>query len=143
MIKIHSNILIGSPSDLTQIANSVHYIINCSTHLNNIIVHQNYLNLNITQFTAESLNILNSVYDFINNKILLNQNVFLLCDSGIGHSLIVGMFLIMKLFNLNYYNTYHKIATIHKINSYEFYSGLKYYEPHIIKCGLGEKMDLS
>ena len=143
MIKIHSNIIIGSPSDLAQIVNSVHYIINCSTNLNNMMVHSNYLNLNITQFTTESLNILISVYDFINNKILLNQNVFLLCDSGIGHSLIVGMFFVMKLLNLNYYNTYHNIATVHKINSYEFYSGLKYYEPYIIKYGFGEKMDHS
>jgi len=143
MIKIHSNIIIGSPSDLAQIINSVHYIINCSTNLNNIIVHPNYLNLNITQFTTESLNILNSVYDFVNNKILLNQNVFLLCDSGIGNSLIVGMFFIMKLLNLNYYNTYYNIATYNKINSYEFYAGLTYYEPYIIKNGLGEKMDIS
>ncbi len=143
MIKIHSNIIIGSPSDLAQIINSVHYIINCSTNLNNIMVHPNYLNLNIPQFTLESINILNSVYDFLNNKILLNQNVFLLCDTGINNSLIVGMFCVMKLLDLNYYNTYYKIATFNKINSYEFYSGLKHYEPYIIKNRAGDKMDLS
>ena len=141
MIKIHSNIIIGSPSDLAQNINNIHYIINCSINLNNAIIHPNYLNLNIIHFSFESLNILNSVYDFIINKILLNQNVFLLCETGIEFSLIVGMFIIMKMLNLDYYNTYCNIANIHKIKSYEYYFGLKYYEPYIYNCK--DKMDIS
>jgi hypothetical protein len=142
MIKIHSNIIIGSPNDLAQIINNVNYIINCSTNLNNAMLHSNYLNLNITQFTFESLKILNSMYDFINNKIILNKNVFLLCETGIDNSLIVAMFILMKMLNLNYNNVYYKITTIYKIKSYDCYSGLKYYEPYILNNS-EDKMDIS
>ena len=143
MIKIHPNILIGSPTDFIPNIDYVHYIINCSTSLNNAIVHSNYLNLNITQFTLESLNILNAVFEFINNKISLNQNIFLLCETGIDYSLIVGIFIVMKKFNLNYHNAYYKIANIYKIKSYEYYSGLKYFEPYILNYNFKDVMDIS
>lgn len=143
MIKIHPNIIIGSPNELAQIINSVNYIINCSINLNNAILHSNYLNLNITQFTINSLKILNTMYDFINNKILLNKNIFLLCETGIDNSLIAGMFIIMKMLNLNYNTVYYKIATIYKIKYYDCYSGLKYYEPYILNYNSGDKMDIS
>jgi hypothetical protein len=140
MIKIHSNVVIGSTSDLNQILTHVHYIINCSTNLNNLFVHPNYLNLNITQFSIGSLQILNSVYDFINSKIQLNQNIFILCENGIGNSLIVGMFLAMRLYKLNYNQVYYQIATKHSVNHYDFYSGLKHFEPQILNRDL-DKMD--
>lgn len=143
MIKIHSNIIIGSTNDLTHIFNYVHYIINCSINLNNLLVHPNYLNLNITQFTLDSLQILNSLYDFVNSKILLNQNIFLLCENGINNSLIVGIFLMMKLYKLNYADVYYQISARHSINSYDFYAGLKYYEPYIIGYKISDKMDIS
>jgi hypothetical protein len=142
MIKIHPNIIVGSPSDLSSVLNSVHYIINCSINLNNLIVHSNYLNLNIQQFTFDSLQILNSVFDFINCKILLNQNIFLLCENGINNSLVVGIFIIMKLHNSNYNDVYNYMSTIHQINPYNFYSGLKYFEPCIISKSI-DKMDIS
>ena len=141
MIKIHSNIIIGSPNDLTQLLNSVHYVVNCSISLNNLYVHPNYINLNIVNFSNDSLQILNSIFDFINWKILSNQNIFLLCENGISNSLMVGMFFMMKLHVLNYNDVYYRIATIHRINSHDFYSGLKYYEPYIIKCEVNDKMD--
>jgi hypothetical protein len=143
MIKIHPNIIIGSLSDLGQILGSVNYIVNCSTNLNNIISHPNYLNLNINQFTFESLQTLNSVYDFVFSKLVLEQNVFLLCETGIDKSLIVGLFILMKMHNLNFNSVYHNVANSNKINPYECYSGLKIYEPHIIAFGSGEKMDIS
>ena len=54
---------------------------------------------------------------------------------------MVGMFFMMKLHVLNYNDVYYRIATIHRINSHDFYSGLKYYEPYIIKCEVNDKMD--
>lgn len=143
MIKIHPNILVGSLHDLSQIINSVNFIINCSLNLNNAMTHPNYLNLNINQFSLDSLQTLNSVYDFVIGKISLNQNIFLLCETGIDKSLILGIFIMMKLYNLSYHTTYYNIAATNKINNYDSYSGLKNYEPYIGFCGSGEKMDIS
>jgi len=142
MIKIHSNIIIGSPHDLAQIINSVNYIINCSASLNNLLVHPNYINLNIQQFTFNSLQILNSLFDFISWKISLNQNIYLLCETGTNYSLIVGMFVVMKLYNLSYSEVYYRLSSLHNIGSYDFYSGLKYYEPYIIIRDTNNKMDI-
>ena len=83
------------------------------------------------------------MYDFIIYKILLNNNVFLLCETGIDNGLIVGMFILMKMLNLNFNNVYYKIANIYKIKSYNYYSGLKYYEPYILKYTSEDKMDIS
>lgn len=143
MIKIHPNIIIGSPSELTQIINSVHYIINCSIALNNKLIHPNYINLNISQFNYGSLQILNSMFDFINLKIRLNQNIFLLCETGIDNSLIVGMFIMMKLHNSYFKNIYYQILNIYNnIKPYDFYAGLEYYEQYILNAKTNE-MDIS
>jgi hypothetical protein len=143
MIKINPNIVVGSLNDLPNILNSVHYIINCSVNLNNLFVHQNYMNLNIHHFSIDSLQLLNSLFDFIKNKILLNHNIFLLCENGINNSLITGMFVAMKLYNLTYNEVYYKISIIYPIHSYDFYSGLKYYEPYIQDYNLSDEMDIS
>lgn len=142
MIKIHPNILIGSPPELQQVLPSVNFIINCSMNLNNLIVHPNYINLNISIFNQETLTYLNNLYNFIVEKICSNQNIFLLCETGINNSLIIGMFIIMKMFNLNYNQVYYTIANSHRINSYDFYTGLKFYEIHIIS-NFSENMDLT
>ena len=73
----------------------------------------------------------------------INNNIFILCESGIGISLIIGMFYIMKFFNLDYNTVYSNIAKNYIINHYKFYSGLIYFEPYIIKSTFGEKMDCS
>lgn len=143
MIKIHSNIVVGSLNDLQNVINTVHYIINCSPNLNNLILHPNYINLNITYFTFDSLQILNSMYDFIKSKIFFNQNIFLLCENGINNSLIAGIFIAMKLYNLTYNNIYYPISSLYSINSYDYYSGLKYFEPYIINYRPSDQMDIS
>jgi hypothetical protein len=132
MIKLHPNIITGSPTDLNQLSGSIYYIINCSINLNNLIIHQNFINANITKFDFETLNILNNIYNFIKSKILLNQTVFLLCENGLGNSLIVGIFILMKMYNMNCMSVYYEITKFNIINSYDFYSGLKNYEPYII-----------
>ena len=142
MIKIHKNIIIGSLMDLQHLLNSVTYIINCSPTFSKLLSHPNYLNLNINSPSAEKLNTLNQVTDFINNKVLLNHNIFLLCETGLNNSLIVGMFFLMKFYNVSYNTVYHNIAITNRINPYEFYLGLTSFEPHIIKT-TSENMDLS
>ncbi len=142
MIKIHSNIIIGNLSDLQQLINNVTYIINCSPNFAKLCSHPNYLNLNINNPIHETLNILNQISDFMYNKIMSNQNIFLLCDTGINNSLIVGMFFLMKFFNINYQSVYHNITLFSKINPYEFYLGLAQFEPYILKSSC-ENMDLS
>lgn len=86
---------------------------------------------------------MNQVYEFINNKILLNQNVFILCDTGLNNSLFVGMYFLMKYYNLNYHTVYHNIASSNKINSYEHYLSLTLFEPYIFKLPISNNMDLS
>ena len=132
MLKIHPNIIIGNPYDLSLVLDKVNYIFNCSSNLNNLIIHQNYLNLNISSFSYDSLYPLLNLYNYINNILINQQNVFILCVTGINHSLVVGMFIIMKLYNINFDIVYHNIIQTYKIGPYELYSGLKYYEPFII-----------
>ena len=98
MIKIHSNIIIGSPNDLTQLLNSVHYVVNCSISLNNLYVHPNYINLNIVNFSNDSLQILNSIFDFINWKILSNQNIFFFFFCTHTHGMFLQTFVIFHFF---------------------------------------------
>jgi hypothetical protein len=142
MIKIHSNIVIGSPTDLIQYIPYINYVINCSINLNNLFIDPNYINLNITKFDFSTLEILNKLVDFISYKISQNQNIFLLCENGINHSLIVGMFLIMKIHKINYNDVYYYLSSIHQINNYDFYCGLKYYEPYIIVSAINHKMEI-
>jgi hypothetical protein len=147
MIKIHSNIIVGSCDSLLQstILPHVHYIINCSTNLNNLIVHPNYINLGVDKFGFKTLRTLNSLSDFVNEKISLGNNIFLLCENGIGHSLVVGMFIIMKMHNINFDQVFNQLSASYNINNYDFYSGLKRYEPFIkeeYKKNNNYKMDL-
>lgn len=143
MINLQTNIFIGTPHDLQNIIHSINYVFNCSTNLNNLINHPNYINLNINNFSFETLQYLINLSDFIYQKTLLNQNIFILCENGIGSSLIIGMFYIMKCYNLDYNYVYTYISKIYSINHYDFYAGLKYFEPYIIKNTFGEKMDCS
>jgi hypothetical protein len=141
MLKIHPNIIVGTPYDLSLVLDKVNYIFNCSPNLNNLIVHQNYINLTLVNFSYETLQLLLYLYNFIIDKIAYNQNIFILCETGINSSLTVGMFLIMKLYKLNFDYVYHNIAHSHKIGSYELYSGLKHFEL-FIDDNSGEKMDI-
>jgi hypothetical protein len=144
MIKIHPNIIVGSINELAQVLNTVHYIINCSVNLNNYMVHPNYLNTNIQKFSLETLPTLNSIYDFVYQQVSLGKNIFLCCETGTNQSLIIGMFIIMKMFNINFYNVFYKIFYTNKINSYEYYSGLVNYEPYILSnTNTNDKMDTS
>lgn len=144
MIKIHNNIIIGTPSDLQQLINYTTFIINCSPHLANLLNHPNFININITNPNLqEILYLLNQTSEFIYNKISSNQNIFIMCDTGINNSLIVGMFFLMKLHNINYYSVYYNIASSHKIHSFDFYLGLTHFEPHILKKIEENRMDLS
>lgn len=149
MIKIHQNIIVGSINELAQLLNSVHYVINCSVNLNNSIVNPNYLNANIYNFSLQTLPTLNSIYDFVCGQIALGKNIYLSCETGLNQSLIVGMFIMMKMFNLNFYNVYLKICCTNKINPYDYYAGLTNYEPYILNYSQNynrnndSKMDIS
>jgi hypothetical protein len=143
MIKIHSNIIIGNLCELQQIITNVSYIINCHHNYSQLSNHPNYLNLIINNINYETLNLLIQVYDFINNKILLNQNIFLLSDTGLNESLFIGMFFLMKFHNANYQTIYYNIAFNNRIYPYEYYASLTYFEPHILKLYIHENMDLS
>jgi hypothetical protein len=140
MIKIHPNIIIGNPNELHGLLNSVTYIINCSINLNNLINHPNYINLNIDKFSWESFYTLNELYKFINGKIIYGNNFFLLCDTGINNSLVVGIFILMNIYKAKYNDIYYQLAYTNKINSYEYYSGLVNFEPNILA---NDMMDLS
>lgn len=143
MIKIHPNIIIGNIPQLQQVINNVSYIINCHSEYSHICNHPNYLNLIINNINYETFCHLNQVFDFINNKISLNQNIFILCNTGINISLFVGMFFLMKFHNLNYKTIYDQIALFHQIFPYEYYACLSLLEPYILKYSSGENMDLS
>lgn len=142
MIKIHPNVIVGNLSELQHALHEVTYIINCSPTYSQLINHPNYFNLNINNINHETLNILIQVCNFINSKILLNHNIFLLCDTGIGISLMVGIFFLMQYHNINYNTVYHNIAIAHKINPYEYYLMLIHFEPYILKFS-NESMDMS
>lgn len=143
MIKLHTNIIVGSPNDLAFVFQTVNYIINSSPSLNNLINHPNFINFNINSFSFDTLQPLVNLAEFVKNKISLNQNIFLLCESGLLNSLILGMFIIMKFYNLDFDTVFQNISNTYHIHPYNSYSLLKYYEPYILSYPNSEKMDIS
>lgn len=142
MIVIHPNIIVGSVYDLTANFNNIHYILNCSISLNNLLFHPNYINLNISIFNQNSIQLLNSIFEFIYGNIELKYNIFILCETGINNSLIIGMFIIMKLYKLKYNDVYNSIVKNNIINSYYYYSGLIFYEQYILDKNNIDDMDI-
>jgi hypothetical protein len=142
MLNIYKNIIIGTPHDLSLVMNNVHYIINCSVNLNNLIIHPNFININLTMIDNNALNLLFDLYCFVKNKIFINNTIFILCETGINTSLFVGMYLIMKLCNLPFNDVYNIIVNAIKIHPYNTYSILKYYENFIFQQ-TNNNMDLS
>lgn len=142
MIKIHTNIIIGNLIDLQNLINNTTFIINCSSNYQKLFEHPHFLNLNLHNPLYDTYSILEQVYFFISSKIVFNQNIFILCDSGISDSLTVGIFFLMKFYNMNYKTVYNNLSLHYKINSYNYYSKLVNFEKHI-KLYKNDDMDLS
>jgi hypothetical protein len=138
MIKIHSNIIIGNFNDLQLLLPNVSFIINCFSGYSYLYNNPNFINVVNLEY-----NTFLQLYNFINYKILLNNNIFILCDTGKNISLIIGMFFLMKYHNLNFNTVYYNIAYYNHINSYEYYSNLISFEPYILSPPQSNNMEIS
>lgn len=124
MFCIFNNIFICSVNELPLLnLNNFNFIINCSNKLSNLINNQNFLNLNIDQLSIENFN---EVYNFILKNI--NQKIIILDETGKDISMILGMFIVMKYYNVNFDLVYDNIKIYTDLYNKEYYSFLYNYK---------------
>jgi hypothetical protein len=132
MFCLFSNILICGIEDLNCLnISNFSYIINCSNKLNNCIVDPNYINLNIETINYSCINLLNQVYNWLEQNI--QNKIIILDETGLNNAMSVCIFILMKFLNKSFVDVYNELSTLTKINDKNNYISLEYYENYIIK----------
>lgn len=132
MFCLFSNILICSLEDLNFLnISNFSYIINCSNKLNNYIVDPNYINLNIDIINYSCVNLLNQVYNWLEQNI--QNKIIILDETGLDNGMYLCIFILMKFLNKSFVDVYDELSKLTKINDKNNYISLEYYENYIIK----------
>ena len=132
MFCLFSNILICGLKDLEYLnISNFTYIINCSTKLNNCIVDPNYINLNIETINYSCINLLNQVYNWLEQNI--QNKIIILDETGLDNAMCICIFILMKFLNKSFEDVYNELVKLTKINNKNDYISLEHCENHIIK----------
>ena len=120
MFCIFNNILICSINDLQLLnINNFNFIINCSLEYNKLFENPNYINLNIKEFNIFNIDSLFNIINFIIKNI--NQKIILLDENGKNNAMVIGLYLFMKYYKINFSYAYDNIKTLTELNNKNYY----------------------
>lgn len=124
MFCLMNNIYICSLHDLNMLnLSSVTYIINCDKKLNNYITNKNYLNLDVDSFNNNNYIKIKEAVEFI-YKHHQSSKIIILDETGIDNAMRLCIFLLMKIYKMDYLSIYNILANLTKLNTLNNYYDL-------------------
>lgn len=125
MFCLFNNIFICSVNELPFLnLNNFNYIINCSIKLNYLINNNNFININIEHLSDKTIDNFIQIYNFIN--ININSKIIILDETGKDLAMFLGIFIIMKYYNIDFNNVYDNIKNYTHLYDKNYYLYLSY-----------------
>ena len=112
--------------------NEIHFILNCSSNLNNLVLNPNYINLNLFQPINELIGYINNLLNFIFDCLTKKYKIILLDESGKDNAIYIGIMFLMKYYKQNFENIYNSLSNYTTIYPKEYYNSISNIEYYLI-----------